>query len=108
MAGTASPPSDALERGRGSYARAAWNEAFEELTLADEATPLGAHDLQLLATSAFMLGRVDDFLGLMERTHHAFLDEGDLLAATRCTFYIGVNLAIRGEIARASGWFGRG
>jgi DNA-binding CsgD family transcriptional regulator len=108
VAGTAPSPSDELERGRNSYARAAWNEALEQFTLADEAAPLGAQDLQLLAMSVFMLGRVDDFLRLMERAHHAYLDEGDALAATRCAFYLGVNLAIRGEVARASGWFGRG
>jgi ATP/maltotriose-dependent transcriptional regulator MalT len=78
------------------------------LTAADEAARLGAQDLQLLATSAFMLGRVDDFLHFMERAHHAYLEEDDALAATRCAFYLGVNLAIRGEVARASGWFGRG
>jgi DNA-binding CsgD family transcriptional regulator len=108
MAGTASPPSDELERGRESYARAAWNEAFDELTRADATAPLSAQDLQLLAISAYMLGRVDDFLGLTERTHDAYLEEGDPLMAARCAFYLGVNLSIRGEVARASGWFGRG
>jgi len=51
---------------------------------------------------------MDDFLGLIERTHHTYLNEGDVLTATRCAFYLGVNLAIRGELAHASGWFGRG
>jgi DNA-binding CsgD family transcriptional regulator len=108
MADTASPPSDELERGRESYARAAWSEAFEELTRADATAPLDAQDIQLLAVSAYMLGRADEFLALTERGHDAYLEEGDPLMAARCAFYLGVNLSIRGEMARASGWFGRG
>ena len=107
MARTASPPSDELERGRESYSRRAWSDAYELLGRADETNALGAQDLQLLATAAFMLGRIDDFLTVIERAHHAYLEEGDALAATRCAFYLGVNLTLRGEMARASGWFGR-
>ncbi len=106
MARTA-PPSEELERGRESYARRAWNDAYEGLSSADEADRLGAHDLLLCATSAFMLGRIDDFLSIIERSHNAYVEEGDALAATRCAFYLGVNLSIQGELARASGWFGR-
>jgi DNA-binding CsgD family transcriptional regulator len=101
------PPSEELERGRESYARRAWNDAYEGLSSADEADRLGAHDLLLFATSAFMLGRIDDFLSIIERSHNAYVEEGDALAATRCAFYLGVNLSIQGELARASGWFGR-
>ena len=35
-----------------------------------EATPLGAEDLELLATSAYMLGRDDEYLERLERAHH--------------------------------------
>jgi DNA-binding CsgD family transcriptional regulator len=108
VAGAATRQSDELERGREAYAKQAWNSAYESLSRADESTALGAQDLQLLATAAFMLGRVDDFLSLVERTHNAYVEEGDALAATRCAFYLGVNLIIRGEMARASGWFARG
>jgi ATP/maltotriose-dependent transcriptional regulator MalT len=99
---------DEVELGRTSYAQRAWRDAYERLSRADEDAPLGAADLLRLATSAYMVGRMDDFLELIERSHHAYLDENDVLTATRCAFYLGVNLAIRGELARASGWFGRG
>ena len=99
---------DEVDLGRKSYAGRAWVDAYDRLARADAAAPLPADDLLRLAQSAFMLGRMEDFLQLVERTHNAYLDEGDVLAATRCTFYLGVNLAIRGELARASGWFGRG
>jgi DNA-binding CsgD family transcriptional regulator len=97
-----------LDVGRASYASRAWGDAYEHLSRADEEGPLASDDLLRLAQSAFMLGRMDDFLELVERTHNAYLDEDDVLAATRCAFYLGVNLSIRGELARASGWFGRG
>jgi len=99
---------DEVELGRTSYTGRAWRDAYEHLSRAEEEAPLGADDLFRLATSAYMVGHMDDFLGLIERTHHTYLNEGDVLTATRCAFYLGVNLAIRGELAHASGWFGRG
>jgi hypothetical protein len=51
---------DELERGRESYVRRAWMDAYESLSRADQAAPLGVEDLELLATSAYMLGRSDD------------------------------------------------
>lgn len=96
-----------LGRGRESYAKRAWTEAYESLSRADRAAPLGAKDLELLATSAYMLGRDDEYLSALERAHHAYLDAGEALRAVRCAFWVGVNLAFRGEMGRASGWLGR-
>jgi ATP/maltotriose-dependent transcriptional regulator MalT len=96
-----------VERGRDAYARKAWQDAHDHFTRADAEALLGPHDLQLLATSAYMLGHMDDFLELVERAHHAFLEAGEPRAAIRCAVYLGINLSIRGELARASGWFGR-
>jgi DNA-binding NarL/FixJ family response regulator len=96
-----------LEQGREAYARKAWNEAFELLTRADEAAPLDADDLELLATCAFMLARDDDYISILERAHHRFLETGEPLRAIRCAFWIGMNLALWGEMGPASGWLGR-
>jgi DNA-binding NarL/FixJ family response regulator len=96
-----------LERGRDSYARRAWMDTYTSLSQADLATPLGAQDLELLATSAFMLGRDDDCLGGLERAYHAHLDAGEALRAVRCAFWVGMNLVNRGEMGRATGWLGR-
>jgi DNA-binding CsgD family transcriptional regulator len=98
---------DVLERGRESYAKSRWADAYESLSLADQAAPLEADDLSLLATSAYMLGREDDFVQTLERAHHAQLDAGELPAAARSAFWVGINLALRGETSRATGWFGR-
>ena len=68
---------------------------------------MGTADLELLSTSAYMLGRGDDHLGGLERAHHAYLDAGDALAAARAAFWVGMHLAARGEMGRATGWLGR-
>jgi DNA-binding CsgD family transcriptional regulator len=100
--------SDVVERGRTSYAKSAWLEAYELLSQADEGDLLDPDDLELLAQSAYMLGRDDDYVRALERAHHGFLDAGDVPSAARCTWWIGLNLLMRGETARANGWFGRG
>jgi DNA-binding NarL/FixJ family response regulator len=99
---------DALERGRVSYSKRAWLDAYESLSRADEAHPLEAEDLELLARSAYMLGRDDDYLRALERAHHAHLDGGEVARAARCTWWLGHNLFMRGETSRAAGWFSRG
>jgi DNA-binding CsgD family transcriptional regulator/tetratricopeptide (TPR) repeat protein len=83
----------ALDRGRESYARQAWTDAYESLSAADRLEGLGAEDLELLATAAYMIGDEDDYFGLLERAHHAHLDAGGTLEAIRCAFWIGANLA---------------
>jgi DNA-binding CsgD family transcriptional regulator len=97
----------ALERGRESYARQAWMDAYESLSGADSSSELGAEDLELLATSAYMIGRESDYLALLERAHRSHLDAGEPLAAVRCAFWVGVNLARQGEMGRAGGWLAR-
>ena len=97
-----------LERGRASYAKHAWLDAYESLARADEKRPLGAEDLELLARSAFMLGRDAEYVRGLERAHYAHLDAGEVAHAARCTWWIGLNLLLRGEAAPASGWFARG
>jgi DNA-binding CsgD family transcriptional regulator len=96
-----------LERGRRSYARRAWNDTYESLSSADEESPLGAEDLELLATSAYMLGREDEWLRYLERAHHLYVDAGEIRRALRCAFWVGTGLALRGEVGGATGWAGR-
>jgi DNA-binding CsgD family transcriptional regulator len=98
---------DELERGRESFARRAWMDAYTLLSGADQQAPLGADDLELLATSAYMLGRDDEHVSGLERAHHMHLEVGAALRAVRCAFWVGINLALRGEMGPATGWFGR-
>ena len=50
-----------VERARKAYSAHAWQKAYESFVSADRAEPLGAGDLELLARSAYMLGRDDDY-----------------------------------------------
>ena len=97
----------ALNRARAASTRLAWSEARESYELASRLAPLGAEDLERMAVAAFMLGRVDDFVTTLERAHRGHLDAGDGLRAARCAFWIGMNMAFRGEAAPAAGWFAR-
>jgi DNA-binding CsgD family transcriptional regulator/tetratricopeptide (TPR) repeat protein len=96
-----------LERGRDSYAREAWTDAYESLSTADRSSPLGADDLERLSTAAYMIGRETDYFDLLERAHRAYLDGELELDALRCALWIGVTLANRGDMGRAGGWLGR-
>lgn len=82
-------------------------DAFESLSRADRLAPLGPEDLELLATSAAMIGRDDEYVSVLERAHRAHLDAGEVLRAVRCAFWMGANLMIRGEMGPATGWLGR-
>ncbi len=98
---------DELERGREAYRRRAWLTAYKSLSLADAAAPLGAGDLELLATSAYLIGRNDDGVGALDRAHHVYLDAGEPVCAARCAVWLGFGLIDAGEMSRATGWFSR-
>jgi DNA-binding CsgD family transcriptional regulator len=97
----------ALRRGRTGYGRRAWSDAHASLTRADQLTGLAAPDLELLATAAFMLGRDDEFFTVLERAHHAHLQDGERLRAVRSAFWLAAHLSARGDLGVASGWLGR-
>ena len=84
-------------------------DAYESLSRADRAAPLGAEDLELLATSAYMLGRDDD-LSILERAYHEYLDAGEALRAARCAIWVGMTSRPSGErwAARPDGSAARG
>jgi DNA-binding CsgD family transcriptional regulator len=96
-----------LERGRDSFARRAWSKACELLTRADADEPLRGEDLELLATSAYLLGRDDDFISSYERAHYRYLEAGATRLAARAALWAGMHLAAQGEVGPASGWLGR-
>ncbi len=100
--------SSELERGREAYGRRFWRDSYDLLSRADEAARLESGDLELLATSAYMLGREDEFVSVLERAHHAYLEANEPLRAVRCAFWCGMSLLTRGEIGPGSGWIGRG
>jgi DNA-binding CsgD family transcriptional regulator len=98
---------DELERGREAYAKRAWLDAYESLSRADAASPLEAADLELLATSAALVGERDAHHSLLERLHKLRLDAGEPEAAAKAAVLLGMNLVVAGEVGPAMGWFRR-
>ena len=96
-----------LERGREAYGRRTWRDAYAFLGSADTSDELAAADLELLATSAYMLGRDDEYLSLLERAHHSHLKAGETLPAVRNAVWMGLILVTRGELGPGGGWIGR-
>jgi ATP/maltotriose-dependent transcriptional regulator MalT len=97
----------ALTQGREAAQRLAWSDAYTAFSLADRSSPLVGEDLELLATAAYLLGRVDDCLGALRRAHQWWVEGGDPRRAARSAFWLTFHLGSRGDVAQASGWFGR-
>ena len=77
-------PIDALERGRASYAARSWGDAYSALGQAEAERLLDPPDLELLATAAYMLGRDDEWMAVLERAHRRYADAGNRSRAAYC------------------------
>lgn len=100
-------PVAALEHGQEAYDRQAWGEAYEQLLAADNEEALSPADLERLAMTVYLTGRYVEHAEILERAHHAHLNEGDVEKAAHCAFWVGFALSGAGEYARGSGWFSR-
>lgn len=107
MRSGAGPVAGALDRGRESFGRQAWGDAFALLSAANRESPLAAEDLELLATAAYLTGRDEDFAVAGARAHHEFVRRGSLERAARGAFWLAFSFFNRGEMARGSGWVAR-
>jgi ATP/maltotriose-dependent transcriptional regulator MalT len=96
-----------LELGRRAFAGHAWASAHAQLAVADAAQPLEVDDLEHLAIAAHMLGRSDDATRAWERAYQAAVRGGDFARAIRDAFHLVMGFGQRGDVAQASGWFGR-
>ena len=96
-----------VERGREAHARSSWAAAYKALAAAEAAEPLEPLDLERLATAAYMLGREHEWMRLLADACGRFSENGDARRAARCAFWIGMQLALRGQAGPATGWFGR-
>ncbi len=98
---------DDLDRGRTSFREHQWADALACLRRADVATGLGPDDLERLAIAARLTGadlESDDAWG---RAHAGHLAAGTSDGAARGAFWLGFDLLLRGDGARAAGWLGR-
>jgi len=96
-----------VARGRERCQRRAWAEAFALLARADDRSPLGAEDLELLAVSAYLVGRDAEYLDALDRAHRLHAAEERWTRAARCAFWIGLRFLLRGETGRATAWHAR-
>jgi ATP/maltotriose-dependent transcriptional regulator MalT len=99
---------DAIEQGRAAFVRRAWSEAHRWLSAADAEGSLGPEDLQRLAVSGFLTGRDESAEDAWARAHQAFFGRGEVEAAVRCAFWLGMVLITgQGDEVRGGGWIAR-
>ncbi len=96
-----------LEKGRESFARQAWGDAFAQLSAADRQAPLSIDDLERLSTAAYLTGRDAEHAEVLARAHQECAAQGDPARAARCAFWLAFGLMNRGEMAQAGGWLAR-
>ena len=96
-----------LQRARDHHRRQEWADACDAFRAIDGATPLAIEDLERLAESAYILGRGDEAVSLLQRVYEVRVDAGEIGSAVRCAFYLWHALAVKGELAHATGWVAR-
>ncbi len=96
-----------LARGREAAARLEWAAVYESLSGVPQSGAAGPEDAELLATAAFLVGRVEDSHRALQRAHQGYADRGDPRRAARCLFWLGFMLLLGGDHAQAAGWLGR-
>jgi len=95
---------DDLERARKAFERRDWATSYDQLSVVAE---LDTEDLLKLATAAFLAGDYDACVRALQRGYQVAVDGGDTLRAVRFAFWLGLVLAVRGEVAVAGGWAAR-
>jgi class 3 adenylate cyclase len=96
-----------LAAGREALRRHAWREAFEQLRAADAAEPLPPEDLELLAEAAQWVGRLDECIAVRDRTHAAYLAQGNRRRAGFTALLMGHNYFAKGQRSMGNGWIRR-
>lgn len=96
--------SEVIDQARTAFDRNAWSEARDLYATAND---LGPEDLERLAFSAYLTGRIESAADALERAHHSFIETGAVTRGVRCAFWLGMTLMQRGDHARGGGWFAR-
>ena len=65
-----------LRQSRDFFERRSWDEAYVAFVRTDGTQALDAADLESAAVAAYLTGRDEDYLKLLERAHRAHLDSG--------------------------------
>ena len=92
---------DVLLQARDAYERRDWVLAFDQLRGLGDLAP---EDTMALATSAYLLGNVDEAVRALQAGYQDRIRNGDSLGATRFASWLGLLLNVRGESAVGGGW----
>ncbi len=94
-------------RARVAFDGGNWSESYAILSELSRTGELSPEGLEMLSTTSFMLGRVDDMVSALEMAHHGYLENGEILPAVRTAIWLSNHLASRDKFALASGWMDR-
>ncbi|HET6166411.1 MAG TPA: response regulator transcription factor [Marmoricola sp.] len=94
----------AVDEARAAYAAREWRRAYESYAAAGE---LDADDQDRHAICAMLLGRMDDYFALRERSYEDRLARGDLIGAAMAAFWSGMQRVVAGDVAVGGGWLAR-
>lgn len=94
-----------VEQARDFYLRRAWREARDGFRAHEPG--LQAADLERLAICAYLVGKNSESDAAWTRAHRLRLDQGDLVGAIRCAFWLGFRLLNAGDRPAANGWIAR-
>jgi class 3 adenylate cyclase len=95
-----------LEAARKAAERHAWRETYDAYASA-ERPDLTAADLERFADSAWWTGRLDEAIGLRERSYSEFAAAGDEQSAARLALTLSWDHMGRGAFAVSEGWFAK-
>ncbi len=96
-----------LDRARAHYAAHEWRDAFDAFRAGAEQAPLDVDDLEALTWCAALIGRDEEFFEALDQLYHLHKASDAPTRAAFYAFWIGFRSMSLGEIARATGWFGR-
>jgi class 3 adenylate cyclase len=96
-----------LATGRDAVARRAWPEAYEALSGANAAGELQPEDLELLAKSAWWVGRQNEAIEAREGAYATYVDRGDAQKAAFTALTLRRQYAMKLAGSIAQGWLNR-
>jgi ATP/maltotriose-dependent transcriptional regulator MalT len=93
-----------LLQARDSFERGDWADALDRLRAVGS---LGADDTFALATSAYLVGDIDEAVRALQNGYQDMMKKGNSRGALRFAFWLALILNLRGEMAVGSGWVAR-
>jgi class 3 adenylate cyclase len=95
---------DLVDSARKAVGRHSWRGAYDAYSASDE-HDLTPNDLERFADAAWWTGRIDEAIGLRERSYTGFSAAGDKLGAARLALTLSWDHMNRGAFAVSRGWF---